>query len=117
MEIPPIGRVHKTESADIMKIEVHPELAEGLKDIDSLEKIDVCYWMHKLDEEERKKLKVHPRGNLKNPLTGVFALRSPMRPNPIGVTKVKLVRREDNNLFVEGLDAYDGSPVLDIKGG
>ncbi|UCH36661.1 MAG: SAM-dependent methyltransferase, partial [Armatimonadota bacterium] len=51
------------------------------------------------------------------PLTGVFALHSPMRPNPIGMTRVRLVRRAGNRLVVEGLDALDGSPVLDIKSG
>lgn len=115
MEIYPIGTAYKTESPDIMEIEILPEYAEALDDIDSLREVDICYWMHELGEGERKKLKVHPRGDSTRPLTGIFALRSPVRPNPIGVTKVKLVGREENSLFVEGLDAFDGSPVVDIK--
>ncbi len=115
MKIYPIGTAHETESSEIMKIEVFPEYSEGLEGVDSLNEIDVLYWMHELGENDREILKVHPQGDSDKPLTGVFALRSPMRPNPIGVTKVKLVRREENDLFVKGLDAFDGSPVIDIK--
>lgn len=117
IKIRPIGTVYETENDDVMKIEVRPEYTEGLDGIDSLKKIDICYWMHELNENGRKKLFVHPQGNPAKPLTGIFALRSPVRPNPIGVTKVKLVKREGNTLFVEGLDAFDGSPVVDIKKG
>jgi len=58
---------------------------------------------------------VHPKGRLNIPLQGVFATRTPNRPNPIGVTIVKLLEMRRNVLTVEGLDALDGSPVLDIK--
>jgi tRNA (Thr-GGU) A37 N-methylase len=50
-------------------------------------------------------------------LRGVFSLRSPMRPNPIGLTRVRLLKKEGNTLLVEGLDALDGSPIIDIKSG
>ena len=59
--------------------------------------------------------KVHPKGNEKLPLVGVLASRSPARPNPIGITTVKLLGRDRNVLKVQGLDAVDGTPVLDIK--
>jgi len=71
--------------------------------------------MHKLSEDDRKILQAHPRGDVTKERRGVFALRSPMRPNPIGLTKVKLIERKGNILIVEGLDAFNGSPVLDIK--
>jgi len=73
--------------------------------------------MHKLSEKDRKTLKVHPQGDRNKPLRGVFSLRSPMRPNPIGLTRVRITRREGNILFVKGLDALDGSPIIDIKRG
>lgn len=71
--------------------------------------------MHKVDEDRHSLLKVHPENKKELPLVGVFATRSPVRPNPIGVTVVKLLERQENVLKVLGLDAYDGTPVLDIK--
>jgi len=113
----PVGVAHKTDENKVMRIEIHAEYVEALEGIEKLSYIDVLYWMHKLTEKDRRKLKVHPRGDLSKPLTGVFATRSPMRPNPIGLTRVRLLRRERNVLFVEGLDALDGSPIIDIKSG
>jgi tRNA-Thr(GGU) m(6)t(6)A37 methyltransferase TsaA len=60
-------------------------------------------------------MKVHPRGRRDLPLLGVFATRTNLRPNPIGLTLVELVKVEGNILKVRGLDAYDGTPVLDVK--
>lgn len=60
-------------------------------------------------------IKVHPRARRELPLVGLFATRSPHRPNPIGESTVRLIERRDNILRVEGLDAIDGTPVLDIK--
>lgn len=117
MKLRQIGTAYKTDDPDIMRIDIFPEYSEGLEKIEKLENIDVYYWMHKLDEKDMAKLKVHPQGNKSKPLSGVFALRSPVRPNPFGETKVKLVRREGNSLFVKGLDAFDESPVIDIKHG
>ena len=57
----------------------------------------------------------HPEGDPKNPLRGVFTLRSPRRPNSIGLSTVRVVEAQGNKLIVAGLDAYDGSPILDIK--
>lgn len=115
MEIQEIGRAYLTKDNDIMRLEIKKEYSEGLHRIEKLEEIYVLYWMNQLGEEERKRLKVHPRGDKDRPLTGVFALRSPMRPNPIGLTKVELIKRKGNKLYVKGLDALDGSPIIDIK--
>jgi tRNA-Thr(GGU) m(6)t(6)A37 methyltransferase TsaA len=71
--------------------------------------------MHRIPEEERRIMKVHPRGREDMPLLGVFATRTPYRPNPIGLTLVELMKVEGNVLTVRGLDAFDGTPVLDIK--
>jgi len=117
IELHPIGMAYKTEKRDLMVISINPEYAEGLDGIERLDYIYVLYWMDRLSEEDRKVLKVYPRGDRNRPLTGVFALRSPMRPNPIGLTRVRLVRRDGNKLYVRGLDALDGTPVVDIKSG
>ena len=80
-------------------------------------------YFHKLRPEQTGPLKVKPKRLLKRgytleqlPELGVFALDSPTRPNPIGLTLVKLVRREARRLVVTGLDCFDGTPILDIKG-
>ena len=113
----PIGVAYRTDEENVMRIEVYAEYAEALDGIEKLTHINVLYWMHRLTEKNRGKLKVHPRGDLNRPLTGVFATRSPVRPNPIGLTRVELLKRKGNVLFVKGLDALDGSPVIDIKSG
>lgn len=96
-------------------IEVYPDYAEGLTGIERLSEVQVLYWMHELDRNDRNTLTTHPRGNKARPKQGVFALRSPMRPNPVGSSVVRLVKPEGNKLLVTGLDALVGSPVLDIK--
>lgn len=123
MEIRPIGVVRACDSRskgigidrEALVIEIYPEYAEALTSIEKLKEIQVLYWMHELDESMRDLLITHPRGNKSVPKRGVFALRSPMRPNPIGSSVVRLLKREGNKLFVAGLDAFVGSPVLDIK--
>ncbi|MBN1178024.1 MAG: tRNA (N6-threonylcarbamoyladenosine(37)-N6)-methyltransferase TrmO [Anaerolineae bacterium] len=74
--------------------------------------IVVLFYFHRSDG---RPLQVHPRGDLSRPLRGVFATRSPARPNPIGVTTVRIRRIEGNVIEVVGLDAIDGTPILDIK--
>ena len=97
------------------EIIIKEDLKEALSRIDEFSHIIVIYWMHKLPPSQRSTIKVHPKGNHTLPLVGVFASRSPARPNPIGITTVKLLQRRDNVLKVTGLDAIDGTPVLDIK--
>jgi tRNA-Thr(GGU) m(6)t(6)A37 methyltransferase TsaA len=99
----------------ISEIIVNDNLKEALSGIDEFSHIIVIYWMHKTSPSERSVTKVHPRRNQNLPLVGVFATRSPARANPIGVATVKLLERRDNVLKVIGLDAIDGTPVLDIK--
>jgi len=117
IKLSPIGAAYKTARGDVMKIVIYDRYSEGLDGIEDLDYIYVLYWMHKLSEKDRKTLKVHPQGDRNKPLRGVFSLRSPMRPNPIGLTRVRITRREGNILFVKGLDALDGSPIIDIKRG
>ena len=97
------------------KVVIAPQLVEALDGIDGFSHILIIFYLHEVGEGRRSRLKVHPQGRKELPLTGVFATRSPVRPNPIGVTVVKLLERQKNVLKVLGLDAYDGTPVLDIK--
>lgn len=97
------------------EIIVNEDLKEALSGIDEFSHIIVIYWMHRTSSAERSVMKVHPKRNPNLPLVGVFATRSPARPNPIGIATVKLLECRDNVLKVIGLDAIDGTPVLDIK--
>jgi tRNA-Thr(GGU) m(6)t(6)A37 methyltransferase TsaA len=92
-------------------IEIDPALIEGLFGLKSFSHIYVLFWMSR----GQVHLRVHPRRDPGLPEVGVFASRSPTRPNPIGLTLVRLLEVKDNFLTVLGLDAYEGSPVLDIK--
>jgi tRNA-Thr(GGU) m(6)t(6)A37 methyltransferase TsaA len=97
------------------EIIVNEDLKEALSGIDEFSHIIVIYWMHLIPSSERSIMKVHPKRNQNLPLTGVFATRSPARPNPMGMATVKLLERRGNILKVIGLDAVNGTPVLDIK--
>jgi tRNA-Thr(GGU) m(6)t(6)A37 methyltransferase TsaA len=68
-----------------------------------------------LDRASRDVLTVHPRGDLNNPMRGVFSTRSPDRPNPIGLHPVHILEIEGNRIHVRNLEALDGTPILDIK--
>ena len=113
----PIGQVVASATGEGSLIEIRADLAEGLDGLEEQEHLWVLYWMHELSVRDRRVLKAHPRGDTSKPSRGVFSLHSPMRPNPIGMTRVRLARREGNRLLVEGLDALDGSPIIDIKSG
>jgi tRNA-Thr(GGU) m(6)t(6)A37 methyltransferase TsaA len=94
------------------RIVLEPPLTEGLKGLEPGQKIIVVFHLHRSQGFD---LLQHPRGNRSRPRRGVFALRSPRRPNPIGVTVADLVALEGNVLRVTGLDAFNGTPVLDLK--
>ncbi len=114
IRISPVGTV-KVEG-DRKIIELSPELDPALEGLAGFSHVWVLFWFHENDRpEERATLKVHPRRNPANPLTGVFATRAPVRPNLIGLTCCRIIRVKQNLLEVEGLDAQDGSPVLDLK--
>jgi len=89
---------------------------DGITDgIEGFSHIMVLYWAHLAPLEGRSVTRVHPIGNKDFPLVGVFATHSPVRPNSILTTVVPLIERRGNVLKVSGLDALDGSPILDIK--
>lgn len=116
----PIGiveRQHREEDVNdrdiVSKIVIRKEFAEGLDGIEDWSHLYIIFWMHRVSEE--KKTLICPGSEPRMPPVGIFATRAPIRPNPIGLTLVELVRREANVLLVKGLDALDGTPVLDIK--
>jgi tRNA-Thr(GGU) m(6)t(6)A37 methyltransferase TsaA len=122
IELKPIGFV-KTEAVEeevrdkgnVSEIVFREDLVEALEGIEGFSHLFVMFWMHEISKEERRTMKVHPRGRMDMPLLGVFATRTPHRPNPIGLTLVELLEVKGNVLTVRGLDAIDGTPVLDIK--
>lgn len=99
------------------RVVVAPEYAGGLDGIEGFSHVIVVGYLHRQahGRDHSHPLHVHPQGRQDLPLVGVFATRSPRRPNPIAITVVRLLRREGNVLFVKGLDMADGTPVLDIK--
>jgi len=99
------------EGAPDVWIEIVPEVAEGLEGVAVNTEIVVVTWLH---QGRRDVLKVHPRGN-KNVLSGVFATRSPDRPNPLGLHRVKVLEISGREIKVGPLEAIDGTPVVDIK--
>jgi tRNA-Thr(GGU) m(6)t(6)A37 methyltransferase TsaA len=120
----PIAVVHNSVKAPRMEgwedlestIVVQDRWASALDGIEAFSHIFVIYWMHLISENLRETTThVHPRGDLSIPLQGVLATRTPFRPNPIGLRVVSLLEREGNVLRVRGLDAIDGTPVLDLK--
>ena len=106
-------RTRRKSDDVVSEIVIDDSLTQALDNLDEFTHIIVLYWIHK--SPGQKPVKVHPRGNPDNELMGVFATRSPDRPNPIGKSTVRLLERRKNVLKVRGLDAIDGSPVLDIK--
>ncbi|MHC1610013.1 MAG: tRNA (N6-threonylcarbamoyladenosine(37)-N6)-methyltransferase TrmO [Candidatus Methanospirareceae archaeon] len=111
-----IGVVEERNEEGESKIRIFDEFRDGLKGLDTFSHIFTLYWFHLRDtEEERGVLRVIPRRQPGSPEVGVFASRSPSRPNPIGLCVAELVKIEDNILSVKGLDALEGSPVIDLK--
>jgi len=90
-------------------------MEEALEGLEEFSHIIVVFWMHKVPQERDIPTKVHPRGRQNLPLVGLFATRAPYRHNPIGISVVILLERQKNVLKVEGLDAIDGTPIIDIK--
>ena len=101
-----------SEGAPDAWLDVDPTLAEALEGLGEGDDLIVITWLHQAD---RDILKVHPQGKHHLPLTGVFATRSPDRPNPLGLHRVTLRAIAGNRLQVGPLEAIDGTPVVDIK--
>ncbi len=103
-------------SGELSRVKIFPEFCVGLEGLNNFSHITILYWFHLRDnEKERRTLRVVPRRHTRNVKVGVFACRSPSRPNPIGLCVAKLAKVEDCILTVKGLDALEGSPIIDIK--
>jgi tRNA-Thr(GGU) m(6)t(6)A37 methyltransferase TsaA len=111
-----IGVVETADEKGVSVIRIFDAFREGLDGLDTYSHIIILYWFHLRDtEEERSVLKVVPRRHQGAPEVGVFSSRSPSRPNPIGLCVAELVKLEGTILSVKGLDALEGSPIIDIK--
>jgi tRNA-Thr(GGU) m(6)t(6)A37 methyltransferase TsaA len=122
IELKPIGFVRTKavgkevrDKCNVAEMVFREDLEEALDGIEDFSHMFVIFWMHEISKEDRRTMKVHPRGRRDMPLIGAFATRTPHRPNPIGLTVVELLEVEGNVATVRGLDAFDGTPVLDIK--
>lgn len=131
IKLRPIGVVHtKGSDAEVKEkgdlegeLVIYPEFQEALEGIDGYSHLFVIVYFDRLRREQIGPLRVKPRGLMRRgftleelPLLGVLALDSPTRPNPIGLTLVRFLGREANRLFVQGLDFFNETPILDIKG-
>ena len=101
-----------SEGAPEAWLEISSFAAPALDGLAVGDEIIVVTWLH---QGRRYVLKVHPRGDERNPLTGVFATRSPDRPNPLGLHRVTVHRIDKNRLLIGPIEAIDGTPVVDIK--
>lgn len=120
----PIGRIRSTlaaladaprqgaEGAPDAWLDVHPAYARALRGVAAGDDVIVVTWLHRAD---RSVLETHPRGDLALPLAGVFATRSPDRPNPLGLHRVTVREIAGTRLRVGPIEAIDGTPVVDIK--
>lgn len=99
----------------VSEIVITPHLVLGLAGLEQYSHIIVIYWAHHATNPADMALQVHYKGNPNFPIVGVFASRSPYRPNPLGQKVAKLIEINGNIIRVEELDAIDGTPVLDIK--
>src|SRR5574341_1744686 len=123
-KIEPIGVVHSEltrleyapmqgdEGAPEAWLELRPQVAQGLMGIKAGDELIVLTWLHLA---QRDVLQVHPRGDLDRPVTGVFATRSPDRPNPVGLHRVSVQEVVEQKLRVAPLEAIDGTPIVDIR--
>lgn len=122
--IEPIGVVHSEikaleasprqgyEGAPAVWLELDARVVPGLDGLAVGDQLIVLTWLHRA---QRDVLQVHPRGNPETPLTGVFATRSPARPNPIGLHRVSIIAMDGGRLQVAPMEAIDGTPIADIK--
>lgn len=113
-ELFPVG--HVTAAGAPARIRILEPFLEALLGLEEWSHLNILYWFDRNDTAEKRRiLRVHPRGDRTNPLTGVFACRSPFRPNLIALTVSRLVSVEGPIVTVERIDALEGTPVLDIK--
>ena len=110
----PVGVIRKQREGVL--IEIFDEYSDALLGLDEFSHITVCYWFHENDTPDKRSiLRVHPKGDEKNPLRGVFATHSPVRPNLIAISICQILSIDGNTIQIDKIDALDKSPVIDIK--
>ncbi|OGQ99488.1 MAG: tRNA (N6-threonylcarbamoyladenosine(37)-N6)-methyltransferase TrmO [Deltaproteobacteria bacterium RIFOXYD12_FULL_57_12] len=124
MQLIPIGVMHchlqspaaaprnYDESTVIGTLEIYPQFREALDGVEAGQTVVALFWLH---EARRDLLKVYPRGDRSRGLRGVFATRSPVRPNPIALSELRVLAIDGTSLTVTGVDVIDGTPLLDLK--
>jgi tRNA-Thr(GGU) m(6)t(6)A37 methyltransferase TsaA len=116
LELRPIGVIRDSDRGPALRL--FPPYLEGLKGVQDFSHVWVFYWFHENDNPDgRAVLKVHPRKDPANPLTGVFGTRSPLRPNLLAMNLCEIleIRAEEGEILLRSLDAREGSPLIDIK--
>ena len=110
----PIGYVRKADGKTTIVLE--KKYQPGLLGLESRGHVNVLYWFDRNDEPAKRAiLRVHPRGDKRNPLRGVFATRAPVRPNLIALSRCKILAIRENVVEIESIDAFPDTPVLDLK--
>jgi tRNA-Thr(GGU) m(6)t(6)A37 methyltransferase TsaA len=116
-EIVPVGYFRKDEKNTW--IEILDEYKSGMLLMEEFSHLITLWWITGRDnKDDRSILQVNPKvldGNQETPLSGVFVTRSPVRPNPVGLTIVKIIKIKDNRIFIDRTDAFDKTPIIDIK--
>jgi len=113
-ELYPVGRIERKDKS--VSMHIFKKYTDALKGLDGFSHVFALYWFDRNDTREKRSiLQVHPRGNKKNPLTGVFACRAPVRPNLIALSLCKITSVKNNIVYIKNIDALNNSPVLDLK--
>ncbi len=109
-----VGYVHNQEN--ISELHILPEYRDAMDGLAKGKIIWILLWLHESDKEEKRViLKVHSHGEAGYPLRGIFATRSPVRPNPIGIYRRRIMKIVNTTIYVRRMDAYDSTPIIDIK--
>ncbi len=112
----PIRRLKRDGWESIVsEIIIESEYEDGLEGIEEYSHLFILFWIDRLGQNLRGVKKIHPKSRKDLPLVGIFATRTQFRPNPIGLTMVKMLGRKKNIIKVKGLDCLNGTPVIDIK--
>jgi tRNA-Thr(GGU) m(6)t(6)A37 methyltransferase TsaA len=113
-ELYPVGRIERKDKS--VSLHIFKKYKDALKGLDGFSHVFVLYWFDRNDTRKKRSiLQVHPRGNRKNPLTGIFACRAPVRPNLIALSLCKIISVKNNIVYIENIDALNNSPILDLK--
>lgn len=109
-----IGEVLKEK--DHTFIVLNKEYEPGLKGLEDFDEVTVIYWFDRNDDPDKRSiLEVHPQGNKENPIRGVFATHSPVRPNLFAISRCKILSVETNVVEIDNIDAFNHTPVIDLK--